>query len=173
MFRMGPVHAWDNSPGASGAEPECTARYRDLLYARTGVGYRRSHRNRPRGYAYLAAINIRSKGASIPHEISGGRHVNSQECGHTWHDMITINMKLFRTHQFPPNPVQVVLSIICYVIINLGNTRSRPGLEIQEYKSTCTTGIQVTVYNTDNSYMIPINVIITGQVLAWQVASDK
>ena len=34
MFRMGPVHARDNGPGVSGTEPERTARYRDLLYAR-------------------------------------------------------------------------------------------------------------------------------------------
>jgi len=32
MFRMGPVHARDNGPGVSDAEPERTA-YRDLLYA--------------------------------------------------------------------------------------------------------------------------------------------
>ena len=34
MFRMGPVHARDNGPGVSGTEPERTARYWDLLYAR-------------------------------------------------------------------------------------------------------------------------------------------
>ena len=34
MFRMGPVHAWDNGPGVSGTEPERTARHLDLLYAR-------------------------------------------------------------------------------------------------------------------------------------------
>ena len=34
MFRMGPVHAWNNGPGVSGTEPERTARYRDLLYSR-------------------------------------------------------------------------------------------------------------------------------------------
>jgi len=27
IFRMGPVHTWDNGPGVSGTEPECTARY--------------------------------------------------------------------------------------------------------------------------------------------------
>ena len=26
MFRMGPVHAWDNGAGVSGAEPKCNAR---------------------------------------------------------------------------------------------------------------------------------------------------
>ena len=31
MFRMGPVHTRDNGPGVSGAEPERTARYRDLF----------------------------------------------------------------------------------------------------------------------------------------------
>ena len=34
MFRMGPVHARDNSLEVSGTEPERTARRRDLLYAR-------------------------------------------------------------------------------------------------------------------------------------------
>jgi len=34
MFRMGPVHARDNGSGVSSTEPERTARYRDLLYAR-------------------------------------------------------------------------------------------------------------------------------------------
>jgi len=72
MFRMGPVHARDNGPGVSGAEPERTDRYWDLLYARTGIEYRRSHRNRPRVYAYSAGIN-RSRGASTPHGIPGGR----------------------------------------------------------------------------------------------------
>jgi len=42
MFRMGPVHARDNGPKVFGAELERTARYRDLLYARVGIGYRRS-----------------------------------------------------------------------------------------------------------------------------------
>jgi len=35
IFRMGPVHARDNGPEVSGVELECTARYGDLLYART------------------------------------------------------------------------------------------------------------------------------------------
>jgi len=47
MFRMGPAHAQDNGPRVSGAEPERTARYWDLLYARTGIEYCRSYRNRP------------------------------------------------------------------------------------------------------------------------------
>ena len=34
MFRMGPVHARDNSPEVSGTKPERTARDRNLLYAR-------------------------------------------------------------------------------------------------------------------------------------------
>ena len=33
-FRMGPVHVRDNSSGVFGTEPERTARYRVLLYAR-------------------------------------------------------------------------------------------------------------------------------------------
>ena len=37
MFRMGPVHARDNGPGVSNIEPERIARYRDLLYAITGL----------------------------------------------------------------------------------------------------------------------------------------
>jgi len=49
MLRMGLVHAQDNGQGVSGTEPEHTARYRDLLYAQTGIRYHRSHRNKPRG----------------------------------------------------------------------------------------------------------------------------
>ena len=48
MISMGPVHARDSSLGLSSAEPERTARYRDLLRARTGIAYCRSHKNRPR-----------------------------------------------------------------------------------------------------------------------------
>jgi len=40
-------------------------------------------------------------GASTPHRIPGGRQVIPQVCGHAWHDMTIINMKLFGTHQFP------------------------------------------------------------------------
>jgi len=60
MFRMGLVHTRDNGLGVSGAEPERTSRNRDLLYARTGIAYRISNRNRPRTCAYLAGINKRS-----------------------------------------------------------------------------------------------------------------
>ena len=35
---MGPVHARDDGPGVSGTEPECSARYWDLLYTQIGVG---------------------------------------------------------------------------------------------------------------------------------------
>jgi len=34
ILGMGPVHARNNGPGVSGSEPERTARYRELLYAR-------------------------------------------------------------------------------------------------------------------------------------------
>jgi len=118
MFRMGPIHARDNGPGVSGAELECTARYRYLLFARIGIKYRRSYINRLRACAYFVGIN-RSRGARTPHEIPGGRQMIPKVCGHAWHDMTTINMKLFGTHQFSLNPVQVVLFIIYYVIINL------------------------------------------------------
>jgi len=66
MFRMGLVHARDNGPGVSGAVSERTARCHDLLYARIGIGYRRSHKNRPRACAHPVEINMRSRGASIP-----------------------------------------------------------------------------------------------------------
>jgi len=45
IFKMGLVHAWDNDPGVSGTEPERTARFRDLLYAQTGLIIR-PNRNR-------------------------------------------------------------------------------------------------------------------------------
>jgi len=38
MFRMGPLHAQDNSPRISGTEPERSARNRDLFARPTGVG---------------------------------------------------------------------------------------------------------------------------------------
>jgi len=82
MFRMGPVHVQDNGPGVFDAEPEHAARYRHLLYARTGIEYHRSHRNRSKACAYSAGIN-RSRGASTPHGIPGGRQVIPQVCGHT------------------------------------------------------------------------------------------
>jgi len=119
MSSIGPIHALDNGPGVSGAEPERTARYQDLFYTRIGIGYRRSHRNRSRICAYPAGINRKSRGASIPHRIPGGGQGIPQVCGHAWYDMTTINMKLFETHQFPPNPVPVVLFIIYYVILKL------------------------------------------------------
>ena len=72
---MGLVLALDNDNGVSVAEPERTARYQDLLYARTGVGYHRSCRNMLRACAYPAGINKRSRGASTPHRIPGGRQV--------------------------------------------------------------------------------------------------
>ena len=82
MLRMGPVLARVNDHGVSGAEPECTARYQDILYARTEVGYRRSRKNRPRAYAYLAGINMRSMGASMPHGVLGSRQVIPEEYRH-------------------------------------------------------------------------------------------
>ena len=56
MFSIGPVYTRDNGPGVSGAEPEYTARYRDLLHARAGEGYHRSRTNIPRACAYPAGI---------------------------------------------------------------------------------------------------------------------
>jgi len=81
MFRMGPIYAWDNGLGVSDVEPKRTARYQDLLYARTGIGYRRSHRNRRRACAFPGRNN-RSRGASTPHGISGGCQVIPQVCSH-------------------------------------------------------------------------------------------
>ena len=65
MLRMGPVHARDNGQGVSSIEPERTARYRDLLYAQTGIGC-----HIPTGIG-LGAYDItgrkRSRGASTSH----------------------------------------------------------------------------------------------------------
>ena len=82
MFRIGPVFARDNDHGVSGVEPERIARHRDLLYAQIGVGYYRSHKNRPRTCSYPTGINRRSRGASTPHEIPSGRQVIPQVYGH-------------------------------------------------------------------------------------------
>ena len=51
MLRMGLVHARDNGQGVFGTESERTAKYQDLLYARTGIGCHRSHRNGPGAYS--------------------------------------------------------------------------------------------------------------------------
>ena len=72
MFRMGPVHAWDNGPGVSGIEPECTARDWDLLYARRSLSIR-PNRNRvspfPTGYTQgIIAHPAGRQGASTPLE---------------------------------------------------------------------------------------------------------
>jgi len=97
---MGLVHAWDNGLGVSGAEVERTARYRDISYAQTWVGYRRSRGNKPRACAYPVGKrkNRRGKGVSTPHGSPGGRQVIPQECGHAWYYITTINMKLIWTH---------------------------------------------------------------------------
>jgi len=65
IFRMGPVRAWNNGPGVSGTEPERTARYRDLLYARIEIGCHRSHGIGPG--AYGTPGRQESRGASTPH----------------------------------------------------------------------------------------------------------
>ena len=82
MFRMGPVHAQDNGSRVYGTEPECTARYQDLFYARIGIGYHKSHRNSPRACAYLTGLDRRGRGASIPYRIPGGYQVIPQDSGH-------------------------------------------------------------------------------------------
>jgi len=68
IFRIVSVHAQDNGLGVSGAELERSARYQDLLYARTVIGCHRSHRNRPRGLWHTRQEIRRSRGVSKPHE---------------------------------------------------------------------------------------------------------
>ena len=51
-----------------------------LIVRLTGIGYHKSHRNRPRACAYAAGINRRDSGTSTPHGIPGGRQVIPQEC---------------------------------------------------------------------------------------------
>ena len=82
MFSMGPLLARDNDHGVSGAEPERTTRYQKLIVRPNGIGYCRSHRNRPKACAY-SEENKRSGDASTPHGIPGGRQVIPKECGHT------------------------------------------------------------------------------------------
>ena len=50
IFRIVSVHAQDNGLGVSGDELERSAKYQDLLYARTVIGCHRSHRNGPGAY---------------------------------------------------------------------------------------------------------------------------
>jgi len=73
MFRMGLMHARDNSPGVSGTEPERTGRYR-VLHMPVGLSIR-PNRNRvspllkgiyPGNYS-TPGRRQRSRGASTPH----------------------------------------------------------------------------------------------------------
>jgi len=103
MLRMGPIHPRDNGQGVSGTGPERTARYRDLLYSRTGIGCHHSYRNRPRGFGTTGRQG--SKDASIPH-------------GNTW---------------WPPGRIQVcgratVLDIINMETISVLISFSHPGV---------------------------------------------
>ena len=66
MFRVGPVHAQDNGPGVSDTEPERTSRYRDLLYARTGIECHRSPQGYTQGIIAHPAGRQGSRGASTP-----------------------------------------------------------------------------------------------------------
>jgi len=78
MLKMGSVHARDNGLGVSSAESERTVRYRDLLYARTGIGCCRSHRNKPRSLWHTRQ-EIRNRGVSTPPtETPGDLQVESQ-----------------------------------------------------------------------------------------------
>ena len=78
-FKMGPVHAWDNGQGVSGINQERTARYWDLLYARTGIGCHRS----PKEYTHeITTHQAGGRGVGVPvhpTETPGGLQVKSQE----------------------------------------------------------------------------------------------
>ena len=65
MFRMGSVRAQDNSRGVSGIEPERTARYQDLLYARMEYDVTALIRIGPG--AYGTPRRKGSRGANRPH----------------------------------------------------------------------------------------------------------
>ena len=56
MFSMGPILARDNDHGVAGAESERTARYGELIICPNRIGYRKSHRNRPKTCAYPGGI---------------------------------------------------------------------------------------------------------------------
>ena len=65
MLRMGPVYARDNGQEVSDIEPERTTRYRDLLYAQTGIG---CHRSTGIGLgAYGTSGRQGSRGTSTPY----------------------------------------------------------------------------------------------------------
>jgi len=64
MFRMGLVLARNNDHGVSGAAPERITRYRKLIVRQNGIGYHRSHRNRPKACAYSGGV-IRGVGMPV------------------------------------------------------------------------------------------------------------
>ena len=95
MLRMGPVYAQDNGQGVSGIKPERTAKYRDLLYARTGIRCHRFHR-------LMAQPAGRGVGVPVDFtETPGGLQIESQELveqhlyGHHKYG------SYISTHQFP------------------------------------------------------------------------
>jgi len=112
MLRMGPVHARDNSQGVSDTELECTAGYRDLLYARTGIGCHRSHRNRPRDLWHNRQAG--EWGANQPTEIPSSLQVESKYVA-TRHYKTIINIETISVFNSFSHP-GVSCSIIMYVV---------------------------------------------------------
>ena len=110
MLRMGPVHARDNGQGVSGAEPERTARYQDLLYARTGM-------------ALGLMVQPAGRGAGVtvhPTEAPGGLQVESKYMA-ARHYKTIINMETISVLiSFPHPGVSCLIITICPVIMSTG-----------------------------------------------------
>ena len=81
MFSMGPVLARDNDHGVSDAEPERTAGYQKLIIHSNRIGIA-DPIEIGLGFAHSGRSNRRSRGASTPHGLPGGRQVIPKECDH-------------------------------------------------------------------------------------------
>ena len=146
MFRMGPAHAEDNGPGVSGAEPERTARYQDLLYAQRRIRYHRSHKNRPRACAYLAG---KKGGIGVPSHATENPRWPPDDPSRMWPHVTRYDHHKYGTNY--DTSVFPKLCASCHIynlLCNYQFTRIEGAGHDQEYMSTCITGVQVTVYNT-------------------------
>jgi len=111
MLRMGLVHTQDNSQGVSGIEPECTARYRDLLYAQTWIECHRSQ-------GLMAHPTGRGVGVPAhPTETLGGLQVESKYVA-VRHFKTIINMETISVLISFPHP-GVSYSIITYCPVTM------------------------------------------------------
>ena len=162
---MRSIHARDNILGVSGAELECTVRYRDLLYARRGVRYHRSHRNRLKSCAYSAG---KTEGVGCQYTL-GNPQWPQGDPSRMWPRVTRYDQHKQGTNQDPSvSPKPGAIYLIYNLLYNYQFTRIAGVGRVQEVRSTRAHEYQkyISLYIIqDNRYRIPVNVIIIGQVL--------